>query len=262
MTETKLEQAPAISVRTLGKSFGNNPVLRDVSLDVEEGAVTVIVGRSGSGKSTLLRCLNGLEGIDSGSVMMRGEPIGYKLADGRLRQLPSRDLARQRQRFGFVFQNFNLFSNMTAIENVMVGPLRVARHPKDVARREATELLRRVGLGDRCDAYPARLSGGQQQRVAIARALAMKPSVLLMDEPTSALDPEMVAEVEAVIKSVIGDGMTTVVVTHHIGFAADIATHVVYMDEGQIVEQGPPEAVLTTPTSERTRQFLSRVKPG
>jgi len=261
MTEQKNHPAPAISVRALGKSYGDKPVLRDVSMDVDEGAVTVIVGRSGSGKSTLLRCLNGLESIESGSVVLRGEPIGYKLTN-RLHQLPSREMSQQRQKFGFVFQNFNLFSNMTAIENVMLGPLRVARRPKDVARREAVELLRRVGLGDRCEAYPARLSGGQQQRVAIARALAMKPSVLLMDEPTSALDPEMVAEVESVIKSVIGDGMTTVVVTHHIGFAADIATHVVYMDDGRIVEQGTPEAVFSSPESERTRQFLSAVKPN
>jgi polar amino acid transport system ATP-binding protein len=261
MTEQKNHHAPAIAVRGLDKKYGDKPVLRDVSFDVAEGSVTVIVGRSGSGKSTLLRCLNGLEPINAGSVVLRGEPIGYKL-DGRLRQLSSRDQTRQRQQFGFVFQSFNLFSNMTAIENVMVGPLRVARRPKAVARGDAMELLRRVGLADRCDAYPARLSGGQQQRVAIARALAMKPSVLLMDEPTSALDPEMVAEVEAVIKSVIAEGMTMVVVTHQIGFAADIATHAIYLDHGEIVEQGKPESLFSTPKSERTQQFLSHVSPS
>lgn len=261
MTERNNHQKPAISVRALDKKYGDKRVLRDVSFDVDEGSVTVVVGRSGSGKSTLLRCLNGLEPIDAGSVVLRGEPIGYRLKpDGQLRQLSSREQTRQRQQFGFVFQSFNLFSNMTAIENVMVGPLRVARQPKSTARRDAMELLRRVGLADRCDAYPARLSGGQQQRVAIARALAMKPSVLLMDEPTSALDPEMVAEVEAVIKSVIAEGMTMVVVTHQIGFAADIATHAIYLDHGEVVEQGKPEILFSAPKSERTRQFLSHVK--
>ena len=246
----------AVGVR---KSYGHIEVLRGVDMEVHRGQVVCLLGPSGAGKSTFLRCLNHLETVDEGEVWVDGEPIGFQLRNGKLYELRERDVAKQRRDIGMVFQRFNLFGHRTALENVIEGPIRVLGTAPDVARKEGLELLDRVGLGQRGDAYPAQLSGGQQQRVAIARSLAMKPKLMLFDEPTSALDPELVGEVLAVMNGLAADGMTMVVVTHEIAFAAEAADEVVFMADGAVVETGPPERILKSPEHERTRQFLARV---
>jgi polar amino acid transport system ATP-binding protein len=250
---------PAISVEEVHKRFGHNHVLRGINLTVASGEVACLIGPSGSGKSTLLRCINHLEKIDSGRIRVCGELIGYRERNGELWELSSRDLARQRSGIGMVFQRFNLFPHRTALENVMEGPLQVLREPASTAEQDARQLLERVGLGEKADAYPAHLSGGQQQRVAIARALAMHPKVLLFDEPTSALDPELVGEVLDVMRQLAIDGMTMVVVTHEMGFAREAADSVAFIDGGLIIESGPPKAVLSAPRHDRTRAFLAKV---
>ena len=246
----------AVGVR---KSYGHIEVLRGVDMEVHRGQVVCLLGPSGAGKSTFLRCLNHLEAVDEGEVWVDGEPIGFQLRNGKLYELRERDVAKQRRDIGMVFQRFNLFGHRTALENVIEGPIRVLGTAPDVARKEGLELLDRVGLGQRGDAYPAQPSGGQQQRVAIARSLAMKPKLMLFDEPTSALDPELVGEVLAVMNGLAADGMTMVVVTHEIAFAAEAADEVVFMADGAVVETGPPERILKSPEHERTRQFLARV---
>ncbi|QAY69602.1 amino acid ABC transporter ATP-binding protein [Xylanimonas protaetiae] len=257
---------PDLMVELTGihKEFGHGHsavhVLRGVDLTVPRGSVTVILGPSGSGKSTLLRCVNELEDITAGSVVVDGERMGYRLDEkGVLHRLHPKVVARQRRRIGMVFQRFHLFPHMTATENVMEAPVQVRGLSRSDARTQALALLERVGLSDRANHYPAQLSGGQQQRVAIARALAMDPELMLFDEPTSALDPELVGEVLAVMKDLAASGMTMIVVTHEIGFAREVADEVVFMDQGVVVEQGPPSAVLDNPQNARTRDFLSHV---
>ncbi|MBZ4653219.1 MAG: transporter related protein [Peptococcaceae bacterium] len=238
-----------ISVRNLSKRFGSLQVLRDVSLEVAPGEVVVIIGPSGSGKSTLLRCLNYLEKPEAGEIMINGERLG---ADPH-------DVIRLRSQIGMVFQRFNLFPHMTALENVIEGPVTVKKVPKEEAVDKGKVLLEKVGLGDKFSSRPSQLSGGQQQRVAIARALAMEPLIMLFDEPTSALDPELVGEVLAVMKDLAKEGMTMVVVTHEMGFAREVADRVLFMDEGRIIEEGKPEEIFTNPKNERTRAFLSKI---
>lgn len=250
---------PLISALNVRKSFGRHTVLHDVSLDVHQGETVCLLGRSGSGKSTFLRCLNLLERTDSGVIMLDGELLGYEERGGKIHRLSARREARQRRRLGMVFQQFNLFSHKTVLENVIEAPTRVLRRPGGDARREARELLARVGLAEKADAYPAQLSGGQQQRVAIARALAMKPQVLLFDEPTSALDPEMVNEVLQVIRELVLDGMTTIIVTHEIGFAREVCDRFVFMEDGRIVEEGPSSRLSGEAEHPSTRDFLSKV---
>jgi polar amino acid transport system ATP-binding protein len=246
----------AVGVR---KSFGDLEVLRGIDLTVDVGQVVCVVGPSGSGKSTFLRCINHLEAPQAGRIRVDGELIGYEESGGRLRVLPEPRLRRQRESIGMVFQRFHLFPHYTALQNVMEGPLAVKGRPRRRALDEAMALLHRVGLADRAHHYPAQLSGGQQQRVAIARSLAMAPKLMLFDEPTSALDPELVGEVLQVMKDLAADGMTMIVVTHEMGFAREVGDHFVFMDDGQIVEQGPPRDVLAAPRHERTRAFLSKV---
>ncbi|BEL07598.1 amino acid ABC transporter ATP-binding protein [Actinoplanes sichuanensis] len=248
-----------IEITDVHKSFGRTHVLRGVSLSAQAGTVTVILGPSGSGKSTLLRCINHLEKVDSGRVRVDGELIGYRQVGNRLHELSERQILRQRAGIGFVFQNFNLFPHLTALENVAEAPISAQRRPRAQVYERARDLLTRVGLGDRADAYPRQLSGGQQQRVAIARALALEPKLILFDEPTSALDPELVGEVLDVLRDLAASGTTMIVVTHEIGFAREAADTVVFIDEGRIVEQGTPAEVLDNPRHERTRAFLSKV---
>jgi polar amino acid transport system ATP-binding protein len=248
-----------IDVKGVHKSFGELEVLKGIDLEVQAGAVTVILGPSGSGKSTLLRSINHLEKVDRGLIRIDGELIGYKRRGDKLHELRERDILRQRSQVGFVFQNFNLFGHLTALQNVVEAPVSAQRRKRSEVEPFARELLERVGVGEKADAYPRQLSGGQQQRVAIARALALKPKVLLFDEPTSALDPELVGEVLDVIKELARDGSTMVVVTHEIGFAREIADTVVFIDDGRIVESGPPHEVLDNPVHERTRAFISKV---
>ena len=249
-----------VEVRDVHKFFGDIHVLAGVSLNVEYGEVCTILGPSGSGKSTLLRCINVLERIQAGQVVVDGALMGYRLdGQGRLHDLRPKDLARQRASIGMVFQRFNLFPHMTALENVIEAPVRVTRLPPELAREQGLELLDRVGLADRAEHYPSQLSGGQVQRVAIARALAMEPRLMLFDEPTSALDPELVGEVLSVMQTLAADGMTMVVVTHEMGFAREVSDTVVFMDEGSIVESGRPEEVLSNPAHPRTREFLDKV---
>ncbi|KQR34500.1 amino acid ABC transporter ATP-binding protein [Curtobacterium sp. Leaf154] len=254
----------AISIHGAVKAFGDTVVVDGVDLSLPSGSVTVVLGPSGSGKSTLLRAINHLEPLDRGVVTVGGETIGVRLRTGRdgvprWKELPERHILRQRARIGFVFQHFNLFPHLTALENVAEGPI-AAGVPRAVARDRAAALLERVGLGDRGDTRPRQLSGGQQQRVAIARALALEPSVVLLDEPTSALDPELVGEVLGVIRGLADTGTTLVIVTHEIAFAREVADHVVFLDHGRVVEQGPPTQVLDHPQHTRTRDFLSRVR--
>jgi len=243
----------------VSKSFGSNEVLKSISLEVKHGEVMCLVGPSGSGKSTFLRCINHLEVVNAGRLMVDGDLIGYREAGGKLYELAPKDAARQRRDIGMVFQRFNLFPHMTALENVMEAPLRVKKVPKAKVEQDARALLARVGLADRADYYPAHLSGGQQQRVAIARALAMEPKLMLFDEPTSALDPELVGEVLDVMKGLAKEGMTMIVVTHEMGFAREVADSLVFMDGGVVVESGDPDEVLSNPQHRRTQAFLSKV---
>jgi polar amino acid transport system ATP-binding protein len=252
-----------VEVHGVHKSFGTLEVLHDVDLVVEPGSVTVVLGPSGSGKSTLLRSINHLEKVDRGFVALDGELVGYRRrpyrGGERLHELREKDILRQRTRFGFVFQSFNLFPHLTALENVVEAPVTAQGRRRSEVQSEARDLLARVGLADKADVYPRQLSGGQQQRVAIARALAMRPAVLLFDEPTSALDPELVGEVLGVIEDLASTGTTMIVVTHEIGFARKAADRIVFMDAGRIVEQGTPGEVLDSPRHERTRAFLAKV---
>ncbi|BDB62085.1 MULTISPECIES: amino acid ABC transporter ATP-binding protein [Rhodococcus] len=259
MTATRDDVDYVVDVRGVHKSFGALEVLKGIDLQLRKGTVTVILGPSGSGKSTLLRTLNHLEKVDRGTVRIDGELIGYKRRGNKLHEVRARDILRQRSRIGFVFQNFNLFPHLTALENVVEAPVSAQGRDRTEVEAEARALLDRVGVGDKLHDYPKQLSGGQQQRVAIARALALHPAVILFDEPTSALDPELVGEVLAVIRDLAGDGATLVIVTHEIGFAREVADTVVFMDGGVIVEQGPPHEVLDNPQQERTASFLSRV---
>ena len=249
----------AVTVRGVRKRFGDVEVLRGVDLDVAPGTVCCLLGPSGSGNSTLLRCMNHLETADAGQVRIDGALMGYREDGDTLVELKATDVARRRRAVGMVFQRFHLFGHMTALQNVVEGPVRVLRRPKAEAEADARALLERVGLADKADHYPAELSGGQQQRVAIARALAMRPQVMLFDEPTSALDPELVGEVLDVMRGLARDGMTMVVVTHEMGFAREVADSLVFMDEGRIVEAGVPREVLAAPRHERTQAFLSKV---
>jgi polar amino acid transport system ATP-binding protein len=242
------------------KSFGGNQVLMGVDLAVDQGEVVCLLGPSGSGKTTFLRLINQMETLTGGRIWVGGELIGIEERKGKLHTRNDKDIARQRSRVGMVFQRFNLFPHMTALENVMEAPIKVKRQPKAAVRTEALALLDTVGLAERADFYPSQLSGGQQQRVAIARALAMKPELMLFDEPTSALDPELVGEVLKVMRDLAEGGTTMIVVTHEMSFARGVADRVVFMDQGVVVEEGPPNQVLLNPQEERTRTFLSRVK--
>lgn len=259
MSLTTTETPPMVEIRSLHKSFGSTDVLRGIDLTVRPGEVTVVLGPSGSGKSTLLRTINHLEKADQGWITVDGELIGYRRDGDKLYELREREVLRRRTRIGFVFQSFHLFPHLTVVENIIEAPVSALRRPRDEAVAAAESLLERVGLADKAQAYPRQLSGGQQQRVAIARALALEPKLLLFDEPTSALDPELVGEVLDVIKDLADQGTTMIVVTHEIGFAREVADTVVFMDEGRIVEQGPPTEVLDHPAQERTRAFLSKV---
>jgi len=249
-----------IIVRAEGvnKFFGSLHALRDVDLEVRKNEVVVIIGPSGSGKSTFLRCINHLEKINSGHIYVNGHLIGYHERGGRLVEDSERNIARQRAEIGMVFQRFNLFPHLTALQNIMEAPVRVRHVGPKQAQKEAEQLLQRVGLADKRDQYPNQLSGGQQQRVAIARALAMKPSLMLFDEPTSALDPEMIGEVLDVMKELARE-ITMIVVSHEMGFARAAADRIVFIDEGRVVEEAPPDIFFSTPGQERTRLFLSQI---
>ncbi len=248
-----------VSAAGVHKSFGRLDVLRGITLDVAPGEVMCMLGPSGSGKSTFLRCINHLEKVDSGRLSVDGELVGYRESQGKLYELREAEVARKRAEIGMVFQRFNLFPHMTALENVIEAPIRVRKLARREAVEQAGELLDRVGLADKRSVYPAQLSGGQQQRVAIARALAMAPKLMLFDEPTSALDPELVGDVLAAMRQLAGDGMTMIVVTHETGFAREVADTVVFIDAGVVVETGPPREVLEHPRHPRTQAFLSRV---
>ena len=242
------------------KSFGRLEVLKGISLTVKNGERVCIIGASGSGKSTFLRCINHLEKIDSGRIEVNGHLIGYREEKGRIVEDTENNIAKQRSEIGMVFQRFNLFPHMTALENVIEAPVRVRKISKAVAVKQGEALLARVGLADKRDVYPGKLSGGQQQRVAIARALAMRPALMLFDEPTSALDPEVIGEVLDVMKALAFDmGTTMIVVTHEMGFAREVADRVVMMDDGAIIEEGPPQHFFDAPTHERTKRFLSKI---
>ncbi|WMY11046.1 amino acid ABC transporter ATP-binding protein [Paraburkholderia phenoliruptrix] len=250
---------PIVKTVDLRKSFGAFEALKGIDVEIERGDVLCVIGPSGSGKSTFLRCINQLEVIDSGALWVNGELVGYRRKGNKLHELSEREIARQRLSTGMVFQRFNLFPHKTALENVMEGPVQVLKQVRKQAEADARALLARVGLAHKCDAYPVELSGGQQQRVAIARALAMSPSLMLFDEPTSALDPELVGEVLGVMRDLARTGMTMVIVTHELGFAREVASRVLFMDQGQVVESGSPEQVLGNPTHLRTRDFISAV---
>jgi polar amino acid transport system ATP-binding protein len=241
------------------KRFGHVEVLKGIDLEVRPREVMCVIGPSGSGKSTFLRCINHLEKIDAGRLWVDGHLVGYRERGGKLHELRDKEVAAQRRDIGMVFQRFNLFPHMTALENVVEAPIRVKGVAKDAARARGTELLERVGLGERAHNYPNQLSGGQQQRVAIARALAMEPKLMLFDEPTSALDPELVGEVLDVMRGLAESGMTMVVVTHEMGFAREVGDTLVFMDDGVVVEAGDPRQVLTDPQHSRTQAFLSKV---
>jgi len=248
-----------IVARKLCKSFGQHRVLNEIDLSVAAGEISCIIGPSGSGKSTLLRCINGLETLDRGVLRVNGEDFGYVEHENAYHAVTPHRLAEQRTRIGMVFQQFNLFPNMTAEANVMSGPVLVKKVAKKAARDQAAELLAQVGLAGCGHKFPAQLSGGQQQRIAIARALAMEPSIMLFDEPTSALDPERVGEVLAVMRDLAGLGMTMLVVTHEMGFAREVAKDILFMDEGIAVERGDAREVLANPAERRTQEFLERV---
>jgi polar amino acid transport system ATP-binding protein len=250
---------PMVKAEGVHKRFGRLEVLKGIDLEVQPGEVTVMLGPSGSGKSTFLRCINHLEKINSGRLSVNGHLVGYRERAGKLYELRDEETAKARAEIGMVFQRFNLFPHMTALGNVIEAPVRVKGIRKGEALTRARELLGQVGLADKADAYPAQLSGGQQQRVAIARALAMEPKLMLFDEPTSALDPELVGEVLEAMKKLAASGMTMIVVTHEMGFAREVGDHLVFMDEGIVVEEGKPAEVFTNPRHERTRSFLSKI---
>ncbi len=254
-----MNESPMVLADRVSKSFGSNRVLRSISLSVEHGEVLCIVGPSGSGKSTFLRCINHLERVDAGRLFVEGQLVGYRQKGDRLYELRPKEAALQRREIGMVFQRFNLFPHLTALENIRRAPMRVKGMSKAAATARALELMERVGLADKGGHYPAHLSGGQQQRVAIARALAMDPKLMLFDEPTSALDPELVGEVLDVMKELAASGMTMIVVTHEMGFAREVADSLVFMDDGVVVEVGEPRSLLANPQHERTRAFLSKV---
>ena len=259
-TPQRADETPMVRIEHVDKFFGRHQVLFDVSLEVARGETISLIGPSGSGKSTLLRCINHLEEYNAGRIFVNDDLVGYREAHGRLHELREDEACRKRLSIGMVFQQFNLFPHMTALENVAFAPVRVKRENKPAAHAYARELLARVGLADKEASYPSQLSGGQQQRVAIARAMAMRPSLMLFDEPTSALDPELVGEVLGVMQDLAKTGgITMIVVTHEIGFARGVCDRVVFMDAGRIVEQGPPSQVLESPAEERTRAFLSAV---
>jgi polar amino acid transport system ATP-binding protein len=251
--------APLVEARSVRKSFGAVEVLKGISLEVKAGHVMCLLGPSGSGKSTFLRCINHLERIDGGRIMFNGELIGYSQRKDKIYEMHPRDVARQRRGIGMVFQHFNLFPHMTALENITAAPIGIRKLPKDRAIADARDLLDQVGLADHADLHPSQLSGGQQQRVAIARALAMDPKLMLFDEPTSALDPELVGDVLDVMQRLAATGMTMIVVTHEIGFARNVADEVVFMDAGLVVESGPPADVFDHAVHERTQAFLQSV---
>lgn len=250
---------PIVVARNVHKYFDHLHVLKGINLEVKRGEVVVIVGPSGSGKSTFLRCLNYLERIDEGRIEVCGQVMGYREVDGHLRELRERQVAEQRRNIGMVFQQFNLFPHLTALENITAAPINVLEVDEAMAREEARRLLTLVGLPEKAMAYPGHLSGGQQQRVAIARALAMDPQVMLFDEPTSALDPEMITEVLDVMIDLSKAGITMIVVTHEMGFARAAADRIVFMDDGQIIEEAPPEEFYNNPHHQRTRTFLSKI---
>jgi polar amino acid transport system ATP-binding protein len=250
---------PMVRLEQVHKSFGRTAVLKGIDLDVQPSQVLCLLGPSGSGKSTLLRCINHLERIDSGRVYVDGELVGYRSRDGKLYELSERQVARNRSRIGMVFQQFNLFPHMTALQNVMEAPVHVNHEPSREAEAHARDLLERVGLANEIDRYPQQLSGGQQQRVAIARALAMRPKLMLFDEPTSALDPENVGDVLQSMRDLATSGMTMIVVTHEIGFAREAGDMAAFMDGGVVVESAPPRELISNPKHARTREFLSRV---
>ena len=250
---------PMVTIRGLKKSFGSNMVLKGVDLTVRKGEVVVVIGASGSGKSTLLRCINLMEIPDTGDVRVDGERVGDVASDGSFKMFPDKVVNRLRAGMGMVFQHFNLFAHLTALENVTIGPVTVNKTAPDEARRLGLEMLAKVGLSDKADAYPSRLSGGQKQRVAIARALAMQPKLMLFDEPTSALDPELVGDVLLTMKQLADEGMTMIIVTHEMGFAREVADRVLFFDGGNVLEEGPPAEIFQQPRHERTRDFLRRV---
>ncbi len=251
--------APLVRIVDLHKRFGALEVLRGVSIDVARGEVVAIVGPSGSGKTTLLRCLNFLERPSAGEIWIDGQRIGQAMRRGRLHELSDREMAEERAEIGFVFQRFNLFPHLTAVENVALAPRKVRGLAREAATELAGEMLTKVGLAHKLHDYPERLSGGQQQRVAIARVLAMQPKLILFDEPTSALDIELVGEVLRVMRQLADEGRTMLIVTHEIRFAGDVADRVIFMDQGLIVEQGPPDEILKRPRHERTRSFLHKI---
>ena len=256
---TVTAEKPLVKIEGLHKYYGHHHVLRGIDMTVNQGEVSVVIGPSGSGKSTMLRCVNLLESISAGRISVGGQLIGYREVNGKLHDLKTKEIAAQRREIGMVFQRFNLFPHLTAVENIILAPMRVKKISKTAATARAMELLERVGLGDKGDAYPAHLSGGQQQRVAIARALAMDPKLMLFDEPTSALDPELVGEVLDVMKELAKSGMTMIVVTHEMGFAREVADTLVFMDDGVVVEAGAPRQILSDPQHDRTKAFLSKV---
>ncbi|WP_276529518.1 amino acid ABC transporter ATP-binding protein [Gulosibacter hominis] len=252
-------EKPMVSVVELEKRFGDNVVLDGINLEIEKGQVACIIGPSGSGKSTLLRCINHLECPDGGYIEVEGEIIGYERKGDVLKQLPNRAIQQQRREIGMVFQRFNLFPHLTVLENIIEGPVGILRESKREAIPTAEDLLNKVGLSAKRDAYPNTLSGGQQQRVAIARSLAMKPKLMLFDEPTSALDPELVGEVLSVMKRLALTGMTMIVVTHEIGFAREVGDKLIFVDGGKVVETGKPAEMIANPQEPRTRDFLSHL---
>jgi polar amino acid transport system ATP-binding protein len=250
---------PMIRCEDVHKRFGRLEVLRGITFDVAKGEVVVMAGPSGSGKSTLLRCINHLEKVNQGRIYVDGQPVGYREVKGKFVEKSEREVARMRASIGMVFQRFNLFPHLTALGNVIDAPIHVRKLRRGAAQEAGRAMLEKVGLGDKLNAYPAQLSGGQQQRVAIARALAMEPKVMLFDEPTSALDPELVGEVLEVMKSLAREGMTMIVVTHEMGFAREVADRIMLMDEGVIIEEGPPAQFFNNPRHERTKLFLSKI---
>jgi len=252
------ESQVVVKAEKVNKYFGSIHVLKDIDLEVHKNEVVIVIGPSGSGKSTLLRCINHLEKINSGQIFVNGRMIGYYERDGKLVEESEKNIAQQRAEIGMVFQRFNLFPHLTAMENIMEAPLNVRKIPREQAEADAKRLLARVGLADKQDKYPNQLSGGQQQRIAIARALAMKPSLMLFDEPTSALDPEMIGEVLDVMKELAKE-MTMIVVSHEMGFARAAADRILFVDEGSIIEDTTPELLFTHPKEERTKSFLSKI---